>query len=564
MESNAVSLRRSWTTLWDAAPYVAHPPLKAPAFALNECVGLLDLAAQAVVRLRENMGEDSEVLPLEGRSLVLLKSALDGEGGICHPADDPVGFVRELVHAAFQTGDGDYSLQLKGAMELDTRLKDQCRDVLDAVERLTQPTEVLEDLKQSAKELEEALKILSSSSPSIEDPLPKRLVFGNKVLQLIREVKHVSQLADEFAKPIVNDVYVPEAQDEVKDVMLPIEPTPDQDEETPLQRTKSQTVKRLKVDAIAKTGEDLREPVQRLRRALSQLSADTENQSSDPQEGYAKAVGDLEQVQKLQQSFRNFGEDLMEGMLALDQLSGLADQDRAVRKQTIGNIQKLMDEIDAAKPRVTKIQRHLTAEVERLKPQQELESESTNNTNAGYPSSSSTKTGTEQPKPLTFPEVEWSRVKLNAKFHSQEKANAYLLSAVLPGLEEENMRLMRTRDGGLAVEGVRKPTSRELQLLKKQLLEHVKSLPDRQRASVTQDDLEKIIMHLGNGKYGLFRQEFELPDDVDVSSISPSYEDGVLRIVLPRVPRRPAQRMGHPLASRRSPYGGIPDYMSMW
>lgn len=66
--------------------------------------------------------------------------------------------------------------------------------------------------------------------------------------------------------------------------------------------------------------------------------------------------------------------------------------------------------------------------------------------------------------------------------------------------------------------------------------EHVQGLDRRKRRSLKQQDVNEMAIQLGHGKYGMFVEEFKLPQDVDWQDIEPSYEDGVLRIVLPKRP----------------------------
>jgi hypothetical protein len=132
-------------------------------------------------------------------------------------------------------------------------------------------------------------------------------------------------------------------------VYTPSDSTTAEAEDKLLERTASQNAKKRRVDAITDIVNERRDPVGRLRITLSEL----EKSSSDQEEtmlNSAKAADELKQVEKLQQSFRNFGEDLMEGMIALDHLTGLAEQDRHARKATLRNIQDLLDDIDNAKP----------------------------------------------------------------------------------------------------------------------------------------------------------------------------------------------------------------------
>lgn len=225
----------------------------------------------------------------------------------------------------------------------------------------------------------------------------------------------------------------------------------------------------------------------------------------------------------------------MEGMLALDQISGLHDEDRAARKSTLHEVQELLDKIDVAKPRIAKMQKQLNAELEQLKP-------------ASPEQTAPEPPAPEPPKPkqasnspsLSLPKINWSKVRLNPKFDFQENSRFYVLAANMPGLNTESIKL--TRPGGqqtLGIQGVRVPSEVEQQQMNNILVRHLKELSRQERAQCTQEDVEEWMVELGHERFGLFSQEFELPADVDWDSIDPSYEGGVLRIILPRRATRP-------------------------
>jgi len=274
-----------------------------------------------------------------------------------------------------------------------------------------------------------------------------------------------------------------------------------------------------------------------------------EDAESDAKADYDKKLDALHQVDKLQKSFRGFGEDLMEGMLSLDGISGLSDEDRAVKKNTLREVQELLDKIDSAKPRVAKIQKRLTTEVEQLKPPSE-----TVVPEAAAPKPEEAKA---PPKAaaLSQPQVDWSKVKLNAKFTFQEKPRFYILAASMPGLDAESIRLSR-QENDLAIEGLRVPSGGDQRQMNNSLRQHIQRLPLRERALVTQEDADQWMLELGHGRFGRFMQEYELPADVDWEGIKPSYEDGVLRIILPRKAAKPRTARGAPAASARGPYPG--------
>merc|ERR1712032_1291374 len=264
---------------------------------------------------------------------------------------------------------------------------------------------------------------------------------------------------------------------------------------------------------------------------------------------YDKKLDTLHQVDKLQKTFRGFGEDLMEGMLSLDGISGLSDEDRVVKKNTLREVQEMPDKIDSAKPRVAKIQKRLTTEVEQLKPPSETaapEAAAAKSEEAKVPSKAPT---------LSQPQVDWSKVKLSAKFTFQEKPRFYILAASMPGLDAESIHLSR-QENDLAIEGMRVPTGGDQRQMNNSLRQHIQRLSKQERAQITQEDVDQWMLQLGHDRFGRFMQEYTLPADVDWEGIRPSYEDGVLRIILPRKAPKPRTARGPPVASARGPYLG--------
>jgi len=603
VESSSVMLRRLWANTWDAARFAAERPLHKPAFELSACGVQLELAAQAVARIREATGKDFEVtefVPLEGRSCSLLELAVSEGRGLPHPAEDPVGFVEAMIHAALQTGDGSYGFGLQGKPEVDALIAKHCEDLLNSARGLQDPAVATRDVESAAAELSGAVQALLARDVGASSKA-EAVAFSSRVLQLSREMRSLAgrmqevatQKAGEVEPPADVETAGPEPSTDMSDSTDPVGVPAFQEDDIAmetdgggaaddagemLQRTKSQVVKRIKVDEVAQALEARREPIQQLRRVLSQLDSKgrTTAGGDSTESRFDWKTGELKQVQKLQQSFRNFGEDLMEGILTLDQLSGLAEQDRQVRKETLKGLQGLLDEIDAAKPRVAKMQKKLATELDELKPALQAEQQQQQpGGGADYsgmaveeqhqekqqPRQAHQQHQEQQPQqqvprsaaaPLAAPRVDWTRLKLPLQFSSLERPRAYLLSASAAGLDPDSIRLSR-RDGGvLRVQGARLPSASEQKALTRLLAEHIERMPWKQRQHLTQEEADEMLLQLGHGRFGLFQQEFELPHDVDWATIEPSYEDGVLRIVLPR----------HVLTQRARPGGwmqGMPD-----
>jgi HSP20 family molecular chaperone IbpA len=333
------------------------------------------------------------------------------------------------------------------------------------------------------------------------------------------------------------------------------------------ERTDSQNAKKRRVDAITDIVNERRDPVGQLRTTLSKLEKSSSDDEKTVLNSVQAAADELKQVEKLQQSFRDFGEDLMEGMIALDHLTGLAEQDRHARKATLRSIQDLLDEIDNAKPRVQKLRQHLAAEVDRLKPPPESELQTLPTSPQAVKAALGQRHNTDDdashsvPPPLR-PAVDWSRIQLPAvRFESDQiqvssspsstcpSRTAYLLSALLPQLDPSTLKVEQ-KGNSLLIQGVCVPPAATQKAIDAIIDEQIRSFPRamQQRMSM-REDVDALAARLGEGQFGSFKKVFELPEDVDEQGIEYSHDcEGVLRLVLRR-----RGRQAYPMPSMRRP-----------
>merc|ERR1712224_497405 len=92
---------------------------------------------------------------------------------------------------------------------------------------------------------------------------------------------------------------------------------------------------------------------------------------------------------------------------------------------------------------------------------------------------------------------------------------------------------------GLSIEGLRLPTANEndnmhcrvAALLYKDTLD---AQDQSSHFGTTPQFGLKHYMDLGEGLFGRFSETFDIPDDVNKEAIQASYENGILRVVLPK------------------------------
>eukprot|EP00435_Cladocopium_sp_Y103_P041627 s954_g11.t1 len=302
-----------------------------------------------------------------------------------------------------------------------------------------------------------------------------------------------------------------------------------------------------------------------------------------------KLRAELAAVEEARKKARNFGEDLLEDMMALDNLSGLAAEDRTTRKATLAGIEGLLQDVDTAKSRLAMLHRQLEGKLHKAedlaskkRQAKELAKLAANAKAKARPSSTDatpqaevTPQATPQaPAPVLEPPAPgksvWEKVRLPLRFTSREEPKSYVISATVPGLDLEDLKLeLGDTSTTLLVEGLRIPSQKESALMRKRIAQKIRQVaqtsPEKYAMllKAIPEVSEDAYLELGQGEFGRFAETFRLPKDVDVENIEASYTDGVLRIVLPKIQSQPqsdgwsfpgaAAANGHPARLRRAP-----------
>jgi len=155
----------------------------------------------------------------------------------------------------------------------------------------------------------------------------------------------------------------------------------------------------------------------------------------------------------------------------------------------------------------------------------------------------------------------WKNVKRPVEFQARQERSNYTLLAALPGLNTEGLEIELNDDQSvLTIKGLCLPTTRQAEQMQKRLLMQLQRLarssPQRFRQISTK--LDKLAVEaytdFGEGRFGTFSETFRLPLDVDAERMRASFEDGVLRITLPRRILHEARPMTarHPFGHQRS------------
>ena len=115
MERETLQLTRDLSQVWDNPKF--HAADHKPAIALASAKPLITYAVTKILELRKKKNVSPEEIPLTGRAKEYLMEELS-KGR----ADDIVGFIKQLIAHALQTGDGDFP-QGVTISDIDTSIK---------------------------------------------------------------------------------------------------------------------------------------------------------------------------------------------------------------------------------------------------------------------------------------------------------------------------------------------------------------------------------------------------------------------------------------------------------
>eukprot|EP00933_Yihiella_yeosuensis_P066948 TRINITY_DN7149_c2_g1_i1.p1 TRINITY_DN7149_c2_g1~~TRINITY_DN7149_c2_g1_i1.p1 ORF type:complete len:651 (+),score=166.41 TRINITY_DN7149_c2_g1_i1:110-2062(+) len=613
MPPRAWALATMWSEVWDAPRFRGHSRVQKKALHREALAPLLKIAASCVAAIHPHVEGFSRkaAVPPHGASRELLVAAIDGDpwgAALSDPAGNPVGFVRALARSAFQTGDGDF---LEGITEasIDELLTQHCKGQLDQAARLkNDPTAALQSTLEAARQ---AVQQLTSMPPKAGDlaGVADRLLLIQRLERVSEDARAIAEatkereeaskleaMEDEEEMPedtessTSNAAYA-EADAKALEEEVPMQRSETQqtpsaksgslgsaseattEDQPPLKRTKSQIATTLKVQKVKQHHDQLCTEVHDLCRTTSVLA------SQEPAEEIESLKADLAAVEQARKRSTNFGEDLLEDMLFLDNLSGLTPEDRTTRKATIGSIEALLQDVDTAKARLANLHRSLEAKLKKLESEKApeaaaevTEEEAEAGANAKSAAEERAKQGRDAAKTALQPSPPgkeiWRQVRLPLKFHTREESGQYIVSATIPGLDQDDLKIeLGDAASTLLVEGLRVPSEREATAMRKRISKKIKQLAQtspEQFARVV-ESLPQVAsdayVELGQGEFGRFAETFRIPDSVDVDRINASYRDGVLRVALPKkvtVPEMPKYGSGHYFGGRGLPTRGQP------
>mmetsp|Transcript_10061 Transcript_10061/g.14193 ORF Transcript_10061/g.14193 Transcript_10061/m.14193 type:complete len:397 (-) Transcript_10061:188-1378(-) len=315
------------------------------------------------------------------------------------------------------------------------------------------------------------------------------------------------------------------------------------------ERTESQHVKALKVEKVLSDVDGLQQPVHDLARTTSAMCG---NMSQLDDADIQTLQNELESAHQAHKEARNFGEDLVERMLALDSLSNLATKDRSTRKAALESIEGLLEQVDAAKGRLQTLKRDIEQRIEKeteneMAKEGEQELGAHRNAAPGKQQPATQQTPASQVRreqllehiPPLPPTEAWRSLRLPVQFRASEEQARYVIRASIPGVDATSLVAKLDEDAdSLTIQGHRAPNEDELQLMQERLcsmLEEVIHKNPSRLSQVVQSLSPATYLKLGQGKYGSFSHTIAVPADVNADRITLSCADDVL---LARLPKR--------------------------
>jgi len=557
------------SSAWDAPRFRGEGCVHHPALDHGAVQPLLNLAASCVAGVRQKIEEREHIeCPPFGASRELLTAALDGrpEGvELSEPMETPQRFVRALVHAAFQTGDGTYVSHMNDE-ELDSLIDQHCAKQLEEAVHLVENPNLL--LQQA----------LAAATKSVDDllavPQEKRGLDGaarraHLVKQLSKFSKDAAALVEAESSLVkeVTSSLVPEVAEipEPHAKVAKVQDVAHDDDDEPLvraqqrmksepQRTKSQGISNIEVQRVASHLDEHRQPIRELRQTATSLK----EQSNEHRDLHAT----LQTVLSAQKRARNFGEDLVDDMLVLDKISNLTPEDRSERKKAISGIEALLDDVDGAKSALASLQKDIEKKIEDEEAKAKAVTRELDPPPAegGQSRVDLVQEALRVAADVPPPEADvWEKVRLPLRFHTQEQRNSFVILATVPGLSSNHLKLtLGDNDRSLRVEGLKLPGTEETMLMQRRIASRLNQLartnPERfDDLGDVQQIVRDAYIDLGQGDFGKFSEVFRVPSDVDLSTIDASYQDGVLKIILPI-----GAGKSHNTFTSQSPFGSVP------
>jgi HSP20 family molecular chaperone IbpA len=535
-----------------------------PIFTVTEADALLDRAAELVVHIRRAYASNGVTLPdeIEGHASDFLWTAV-----VLHL--NPATFVRDLVHASLSDADGYFDgvsseavdtaiealdrsymqHEAKHLGEEEARLRADIVQCVGPVAALAKQlfgsaddTLIMDDVDLDMAKLRvNTLYSIKDTLTSLQEHFSvlQRQQSGNSggSTPLGTEAAHVPppKQKEAASAPAPSSVSDTASATSPAATATPA-PAPGLSSSTPLSESANTRELLIKIGKVAKD-------VQRYGADLRSLKQDADHVDLQNVAGEQKVVS-------LQKKCAYLTNELMRDLLELDSIVSPGSDTRVERKKNVTQIQSLLDDCDRVRARLGKLQHELREqkaasssssegsadegdEPEAAATESPMEEGADDEDEAdaeeadGVDSAERAEAPPSSKKPKH--ESRWATLRLRPQFDVQESRDGYTLQTYVPNMHADSIKVNVSEDSStLTVEGFREPTAQEEQYMRRVLAERA-----HQRLSPEVE--EDLLLRLGAGRYGVFREQYRLPvGGVDVDQLEATYKSGSLRIYVPK------------------------------
>merc|ERR1711920_284780 len=110
-----------------------------------------------------------------------------------------------------------------------------------------------------------------------------------------------------------------------------------------------------------------------------------------------------------------------------------------------------------------------------------------------------------------------------------------MVFAKLPNLDSRTLRLKTDeRSQNLTLSGLCLPSKTQSEQIRSSIAARVRHLPRKLSNKALDSTISDMYAHIGRGHFGRFSETFRMPRDVDPAGIQAFFDDGIVRVVLPR------------------------------
>lgn len=268
-----------------------------------------------------------------------------------------------------------------------------------------------------------------------------------------------------------------------------------------------------------------------------------------------KDLENLAEVKDLNGAYKQLlraTEQLTRDLLRLDQMEGVSEEVRPKRRETVQEVQSVLGKLDTAEKQLhrlleerqqSKAAEAIEQEMNEAFDEMQSEEEKQNQVDSQTPARS---TSPAKRAKLDSWVHRLADLPLEISFESSQDASAYELQAYVPGLDRDQDLVVSLDNDRrtITISGTRLPSAEDLAKLRQFL--------EQNRIPKEQEDV--AVRRLGSGRFGSFKETYRLPGDVDPRKIQATYEDSLIRVLLPKQPSPPRYRQTqNPYFSRSQP-----------